>query len=69
MHDVRQSSEQSHIADGSGPVVLMAIGKTGQGKSSLLNKILGTSELKASASVRAVTKGIAERSGWGRFED
>ncbi|KAF9107292.1 hypothetical protein BGX27_008799 [Mortierella sp. AM989] len=68
-HDVRQSSEQSHIIDGSGPVVLMAIGKTGQGKSSLLNKIMGTSELKASASVRAVTKGIAERSGWGRFED
>ncbi|KAF8978253.1 hypothetical protein BGZ46_006660 [Entomortierella lignicola] len=68
-HDVRPFSEQSHIVDGSGPVVLMAIGKTGQGKSSLLNKIMGTSELKASASVRAVTKGIAERSGWGRFED
>ncbi|GJJ70145.1 hypothetical protein EMPS_02494 [Entomortierella parvispora] len=68
-HDVRQSSEHSHIEDGAGPVVLMAIGKTGQGKSSLLNKIMGTSELKASASVRAVTKGIAERTGWGRFED
>ncbi|KAG0041784.1 hypothetical protein BGZ83_001318 [Gryganskiella cystojenkinii] len=68
-HDVRQSSGYSHIEDGAGPVVLMAIGKTGQGKSSLLNKIMGTSELKASASVRAVTKGIAERTGWGRFED
>ncbi|KAF9358295.1 hypothetical protein BGX26_002094 [Mortierella sp. AD094] len=68
-HDVRPFSEQAHIIDGSGPVVLMAIGKTGQGKSSLLNKIMGTRELKASASVRAVTKGIAERSGWGRFED
>ncbi|KAF9432383.1 hypothetical protein BGZ76_010884 [Entomortierella beljakovae] len=68
-HDLRQFSETSHITEGSGPVVLMAIGKTGQGKSSLLNKIMGTSELKASASVRAVTKGIAERSGWGRFED
>jgi hypothetical protein len=51
-HDVRQSSEHSHIEDGAGPVVLMAIGKTGQGKSSLLNKIMGTNELKASASVR-----------------
>ncbi|KAF8985602.1 hypothetical protein BGZ46_003297 [Entomortierella lignicola] len=39
------------------------------GKSSLLNVIMGTKELKASASVRAVTKGIAERSGWARFED
>ncbi|KAF9173748.1 hypothetical protein BGX21_007837 [Mortierella sp. AD011] len=68
-HDVRPFSEQAHIIDGSGPVVLIAIGKTGQGKSSLLNKIMGTRELKASASVRAVTKGIAERSGWGRFED
>ncbi|KAI1317594.1 hypothetical protein EDD11_008164 [Mortierella claussenii] len=68
-HDIRQKTEGSHIVHGSGPVVLMAIGKTGQGKSSLLNKIMGTSELKASASVRAVTKGIAERTGWGRFED
>ncbi|KAF9925486.1 hypothetical protein FBU30_004738 [Linnemannia zychae] len=68
-HDIRQASQRSHIEDGPGPVVLIAIGKTGQGKSSLLNKIMGTSELKASASVRAVTKGIAERSGWGRFED
>ncbi|KAG0074764.1 hypothetical protein BGZ93_009859, partial [Podila epicladia] len=68
-HDLRQTAERSHIEDGSGPVVLMAIGKTGQGKSSLLNRIMGTSELKASASVRAVTKGIAERTGWGRFED
>ncbi|KAG0053203.1 hypothetical protein BGZ90_006279 [Linnemannia elongata] len=68
-HDIRQTSQRSHIEDGPGPVVLIAIGKTGQGKSSLLNKIMGTSELKASASVRAVTKGIAERSGWGRFED
>ncbi|KAI8353026.1 hypothetical protein B0O80DRAFT_452933 [Mortierella sp. GBAus27b] len=70
-HDVRQKTEQphSHIIDGAGPMMLMAIGKTGQGKSSLLNKIMGTSELKASASVRAVTKGIAERTGWGRFED
>ncbi|KAK3818855.1 MAG: hypothetical protein J3Q66DRAFT_338703 [Benniella sp.] len=68
-HDVRKKTEQSHIIDGAGPMMLMAIGKTGQGKSSLLNKIMGTSELKASASVRAVTKGIAERTGWGRFED
>lgn len=68
-HDLRQTAERSHIEDGSGPVVLMAVGKTGQGKSSLLNRIMGTSELKASASVRAVTKGIAERTGWGRFED
>ncbi|KAF9286250.1 hypothetical protein BGZ68_003089 [Mortierella alpina] len=68
-HDVRQVSGRSHIEDGAGPLVLMAIGKTGQGKSSLLNKIMGTNELKASASVRAVTKGIAERTGWGRFED
>ncbi|ORZ21878.1 hypothetical protein BCR41DRAFT_22837 [Lobosporangium transversale] len=68
-HDVRQITGESHIIEGSGPVVLIAIGKTGQGKSSLLNKIMGTSELKASASVRAVTKGIAERTGWGRFED
>ncbi|KAG9071421.1 hypothetical protein KI688_005633 [Linnemannia hyalina] len=68
-HDIRQTSQRSHIEDGPGPVVLIAIGKTGQGKSSLLNKIMGTNELKASASVRAVTKGIAERSGWGRFED
>ncbi|KAF9179187.1 hypothetical protein BGZ50_007189 [Haplosporangium sp. Z 11] len=68
-HDIRQTSEGSHIEEGAGPLVLMAIGKTGQGKSSLLNKIMGTSELKASASVRAVTKGIAERTGWGRFED
>ncbi|KAG0297276.1 hypothetical protein BGZ98_000650, partial [Dissophora globulifera] len=68
-HDLRQTTEQSHIVDGAGPLVLMAIGKTGQGKSSLLNKIMGTNELKASASVRAVTKGIAERTGWGRFED
>ncbi|KAG0003329.1 hypothetical protein BGZ65_001805 [Modicella reniformis] len=67
-HDVRRKT-QSHIIDGAGPVMLMAIGKTGQGKSSLLNKIMGTSELKASASVRAVTKGIAERTGWGCFED
>ncbi|KAI1314458.1 hypothetical protein EDD11_002160 [Mortierella claussenii] len=55
--------ESSHIEVGPGPVVLVAIGKTGQGK------IMGTNELKASASVRAVTKGIAERSGWVRFED
>ncbi|KAG0315927.1 hypothetical protein BG000_005043 [Podila horticola] len=68
-HDLKQTAERSHIEDGSGPVVLMAVGKTGQGKSSLLNRIMGTSELKASASVRAVTKGIAERTGWGRFED
>ncbi|KAF9897717.1 hypothetical protein BX616_005103, partial [Lobosporangium transversale] len=61
--------ESSHIADGPGPVVLVAIGKTGQGKSSLLNRIMGTNELKASASVRAVTKGIAERSFCSRFED
>ncbi|KAG0003870.1 hypothetical protein BGZ65_001298 [Modicella reniformis] len=62
-------NECSHVEQGLGPVVLIAIGKTGQGKSSLLNKIMGTNELKASASVRAVTKGIAERSGWARFED
>ncbi|KAF9581033.1 hypothetical protein BGW38_002101 [Lunasporangiospora selenospora] len=70
MHDAPRDrrSEHVHIEEGSGPVVLMAIGKTGQGKSSLLNKIMGTSELKASASVRAVTKGIAERTGWGKFE-
>ncbi|KAG0251358.1 hypothetical protein DFQ27_008796 [Actinomortierella ambigua] len=68
-HDLKQSSEQTHIEEGAGPLTLIAIGKTGQGKSSLLNRIMGTSELKASASVRAVTKGIAERSGWGRFED
>ncbi|KAF9579116.1 hypothetical protein BGW38_004768, partial [Lunasporangiospora selenospora] len=69
MHDLRATPEQTHIEEGPGPVVLMAIGKTGQGKSSLLNRIMGTTELKASASVRAVTKGIAERTGWGRFEE
>ncbi|KAF9111128.1 hypothetical protein BGX27_005363 [Mortierella sp. AM989] len=46
-----------HVEDGPGPA------------SSLLNRIMGTKELKASASVRAVTKGIAERTGWARFED
>jgi hypothetical protein len=51
-HDIRQTSQRSHIEDGPGPVVLIAIGKTGQGKSSLLNKIMGTNELRASASVR-----------------
>ncbi|KAI7828573.1 hypothetical protein BC939DRAFT_474752 [Gamsiella multidivaricata] len=30
---------------------------------------MGTNELKTSASVRAVTKGIAERTGWAKFED
>ncbi|KAF9348059.1 hypothetical protein BGX34_002699 [Mortierella sp. NVP85] len=44
--------EGSHIEVGPGPVVLVTIGKTGQGKSSLLNKIMGTNELKASPSVR-----------------
>ncbi|KAF9323406.1 hypothetical protein BG006_001481, partial [Podila minutissima] len=52
-HDLRQTAERSHIEDGSGPVVLMAVGKTGQGEYNAL----------------AVTKGIAERTGWGRFED
>ncbi|KAF9175583.1 hypothetical protein BGX21_001586 [Mortierella sp. AD011] len=61
--------DNTHVGDGPGPAVLIAIGKTGHGKSSLLNRILGTKELKASASVRAVTKGIAERTGWARFED
>ncbi|KAF9359857.1 hypothetical protein BGX26_011234 [Mortierella sp. AD094] len=61
--------DNTHVGGGPGPAVLLAIGKTGQGKSSLLNRIMGTKELKASASVRAVTKGIAERTGWARFED
>ncbi|KAG0051074.1 hypothetical protein BGZ83_004106 [Gryganskiella cystojenkinii] len=69
-HDVQKNTSRlTQKMEGPGPVVLMAIGKTGQGKSSLLNRIMGTSELKASASVRAVTKGIAERTGWGKFED
>ncbi|KAF9435348.1 hypothetical protein BGZ76_006456 [Entomortierella beljakovae] len=61
--------ENAHMENGPGPAVLIAVGKTGQGKSSLLNRIMGTKELKTSASVRAVTKGIAERSGWAKFED
>ncbi|KAF9997993.1 hypothetical protein BGZ79_008321 [Entomortierella chlamydospora] len=57
--------DNTHVGDGPGPAHCFRI----TGKSSLLNRILGTKELKASASVRAVTKGIAERTGWARFED
>ncbi|KAG0174180.1 hypothetical protein DFQ28_004652 [Apophysomyces sp. BC1034] len=43
--------------------VLLPLGKTGDGKSSLLNAMFGYQEFKAASSARSVTSSIAERTG------
>ncbi|KAF8934114.1 hypothetical protein BGZ58_005933 [Dissophora ornata] len=57
--------EKSQIEIGPGPAVLIAIGKTGQGKmcEQAIEQTIIDNPLKT------VTKGIAERTGWGQFED
>ena len=44
-------------------LVLLPLGKTGAGKSSLLNLIFGYSEFKAKAAAKSVTEHITERTG------
>ncbi|KAG2177923.1 hypothetical protein INT43_003170 [Umbelopsis isabellina] len=53
--DNNKSSHQNHY-------VMLPIGRTGHGKSSLLNSMLGYPEFKASNSVQRVTDAVTERS-------
>ncbi|RUP19353.1 hypothetical protein BC936DRAFT_139329 [Jimgerdemannia flammicorona] len=45
-------------------VVMVPLGKTGQGKSSLLNSIFGYDEFHAAAKVKSVTEDVTERTGY-----
>ncbi|KAM3583967.1 hypothetical protein VKS41_003930 [Umbelopsis sp. WA50703] len=53
--EASRSSHQNHF-------VMLPIGRTGHGKSSLLNSILGYNEFRASNSVQPVTDAVTERS-------
>ncbi|SAM03025.1 hypothetical protein [Absidia glauca] len=52
------------VSQTSEPIAMMVLGKTGDGKSSLLNDILGHEVFKQKASVKSQTKDVVEKEGF-----